>query len=408
MQAQMQAVLVSNGPGELYTWVQPVLAELRRYPLRAHLHIHIGLVPCQFASGAETRIAATFGADSVSSPGDFARFMALGKRLPGLEHPTPNGFVLSLGGSAGMALDLGKRLGYPVYRYSFVPTWHRKLAALFVHDARAERRARLLGAPRERLEQVGNLVADAVKLAEPAPEPGNPHVLLMPGSRDAFAVHLIPLMIALADALGERYPQARFVWPVSRLLSEEAVKTGIQGAHKETLGGMAGKLEDEASNRRVITPEGHALELAFESSRYAHMRAADLAVTIPGTNTLELGVAGVPGIVLLPLNKPEVIPLEGPGHWLSLVPWVGAALKRQAVRLAAPHFPVALPNLLSGEDLMVEMKGEIVLGEVVDKAVALLTDPEERARRRGRLLETMPPPGAAARLVERVLLECGS
>ena len=76
------------------------------------------------------------------------------------------------------------------------------------------------------------------------------------------------------------------------------------------------------------------------------MRAADLAVTIPGTNTLELGIAGVPSLVLLPLNKPEVIPLEGPGHWLSLVPGVGTTLKRQAVRLAAPRFPVALPNLL--------------------------------------------------------------
>ena len=199
----MQAVLVSNGPGELYTWVKPVLAELRRYP---HVRVHIGLIPCQFASGSETRIAATFGADSVSAPGDFARFMALGRRLPGLEQPAPNGFVLSLGGSAGLALNLGEKLGYPVYRYSFVPTWHRKLAALFVHDARAERRARLLGTPRERLEQIGNLVADAVKLAEPAPERGHPHVLLMPGSRDAFAVHLIPLMVALADALGERFP----------------------------------------------------------------------------------------------------------------------------------------------------------------------------------------------------------
>ena len=399
----MQAVLVSNGPGELYTWVKPMLAELRRYP---HVRVHIGLVPCQFASGSETRIAATFGADSVSAPGDFARFMTLGKRLPGLEQPAPKGFVLSLGGSAGLALNLGEKLGYPVYRYSFVPTWHRKLTALFVHDARAERRARLLGAPRERLEQIGNLVADAVKLAEPAPERGNPHVLLMPGSRDAFAIHLIPLMVALADALGERYPNARFVWPVSRLLSEGALEVGIRGVHKETLGGVAGKLEGEA-NRSVITPGGHALELASESSRYAHMRAADLAVTIPGTNTLELGIAGVPSLVLLPLNKPEVIPLEGPGHWLSLVPLVGTTLKRQAVRLAAPHFPVALPNLLSGEDLMVEMKGKIVLEEVVGKAVGLLTDPEERARRRSRLLETMPPPGAAARLVKRVLLECG-
>ena len=52
-------VLVSNGPGELYTWVRPVLAELRRQaPER---RVSISLIPCQFASGHETKIAETFG-----------------------------------------------------------------------------------------------------------------------------------------------------------------------------------------------------------------------------------------------------------------------------------------------------------------------------------------------------------
>lgn len=393
----VEAVLVSNGPGELYTWVRPVLAELRKN--HPEVKISISLIPCQFASGHEAELAETFGADVVTAPGDYLRFAALGRLPAGLG--APRGFVLSLGGNTGMALKLAAKLGYPAYRYSFMPYWSPKLRRLFVHDEKAHRKARLLGAPTGKLTRVGNLVADAVELAEPVEEKGNPHMLLIPGSRDGFAVHLIPFIIALADELGQRYPEARFVWPVSRLLQEKTLTDGIAGLERATLGGRAGRREGSA----VLTPKGVRLELIPEEERYAHMRAAELAVTIPGTNTLELGLAGVPSIVLLPLNKPEAIPLEGPGHWLSLLPFVGVPLKRQAVRLAAPHLPVSLPNSLSGEELMVELKGKITLEQVLAEAVKLLEAPEERARRKERLHATMPEPGAARRLVGSILAD---
>ncbi len=230
-------------------------------------------------------------------------------------------------------------------------------------------------------------------------ERGDPHILMLCGSRDGFAVHVIPFMLALADALHAHYPNARFIWPVSRLLSEEAISAGIAGAQKATLGGISGTREGEA----VVTEGGARLELVPESTRYAYMRAADLALTIPGTNTLELGIAGVPSVVLLPLNKPEVIPLEGPGHWLSLVPLVGTALKRRAVRLAAPHLPVSLPNNLSGENLMLELKGTLTRDGVLHDVLALLDDKEGLEHRRARLLATMPRPGAAAKLVSHLL-----
>ena len=74
------------------------------------------------------------------------------------------GAVLGLGGSAPLTLQLAQRLQAPAYRYSFVPYWHPKLAALFVDSGRTAQRARLLGAAGARLEVVGNLVADAVDL----------------------------------------------------------------------------------------------------------------------------------------------------------------------------------------------------------------------------------------------------
>ncbi len=391
----MEAILVSNGPGELYTWVRPTLGEIRRQ--RPDIKLTVSLVPCQFASGGEAEIAGSFGADAVTAPADFLRFLATGRK-PDAWHERV-GFVLSMGGNTGLALKLAERLRLPGYRYSFNPYWNRRLKRLFVHDDKAALKARLLGAPGSKVEVIGNLVADAVEQAEAVSDKGRPHILVIPGSRNAFAVHLIPFMIALVERLGDRYPQARFVWPVSRLLNDETLREGISGKEKATLGGMSGRRMGDT----VFTPSGYKLELVPEGTRYAHMRAADLAITIPGTNTLELGIAGVPSVVILPLNKPEAIPLEGPGHWLSLIPFLGTAMKRQAVMLAAPHFPVALPNELSGEKLMLEIKGKVDVEGVLEGAVSLLEDPDELKRRRHRLITTMPRPGAASRLVSRIL-----
>lgn len=396
-----EAVLVSNGPGELYGWVRPVLQEFRRQA--PDVKVSISLIPCQFASGNEAEIARSFEADAVTTPNQFLGCLASGRSPK--ELGADSGFVISLGGNTRFALRLSDQLGYPTFRYSFVPFWDRRLRKLFLHDRRTLRKARLLGAPRNKLQVIGNLVADAVRVTEVAEHPGRPHILLFPGSRDTFAIHLIPFMIALADQLVQELPNARFIWPVSRLLREETVRDGIAGHEKATLGGIAGRRQGD----EVMTPSGARIELVAEAERYAHMRSADLAITIPGTNTLELGIAGAPSVVMLPLNKPEIIPLEGPGHWLSLVPLVGKQLKRRAVKLFVEglSYPVSLPNQLSGEALMREITGKVSVPEVAGVVTELLSDPQGLKYRRARLRETMPQPGAAGRLVSAVLADAG-
>lgn len=396
----MEVVLVTNGPGELYTWTQPVLRALRE--ISPDIKISISLVPDQFTSGNEASIASTFGADVVTTAKDFLSFMTTGKRPAGLGEDT--GVVISLGGNTRMALQLASRLNYPSYRYSFEPYWNRKLRKLFVHSEAAYKRARLLGAPKERLELIGNLVADAVQQTQPVTNPGSPHILLLAGSRDAFSVVLIPFMIGLADYLGQRLPQAKFVWPVVSLLKDETIQDGISGRQKDVLGGLVGR----RSGNIITTPSGITIEMIDESQRHAHMRAARVAVTIPGTNTLELGIAGVPSVVMLPMNKPEVIPLEGIGHWLGMIPWLGTFIKRRAVKLFVEGLkvPVSLPNRFSGEDLMLEVKGKVSVEGIGNEVLKLLQSPDLK-KRRARLLETMPQPGAAERLVKSVLSDVG-
>ncbi len=394
-----QVVLVSNGPGELYTWVRPVLNELKRSLPDARLSV--ALVPCQFAAGNEAEVAATFGAHHVSTPAEYVRSLAGQKAPQGLADPgAGSGAVIGLGGSAGAPVAIARRLGFPAFRYSFEPYWHRGLELLLLPDERVRERAIRRGTPAESLRVVGNLVADAVESSKPTTAPGHPHVLLFAGSRDQFAVHLIPFMIALVDKLSAALPGARFVWPVSNMLGAATVDAGVAGAEAATLHGMAGRREGDV----VFTPSGGRIELVPEADRYAHMRSADLAVTIPGTNTLELGVAGVPAVVMLPMNRPELIPLEGTGHWLGLVPLVGRYLKRYAVKLFVEGLsvPVSLPNRITGEDLMVEVAGRLHPDGVAETALSLLADDAGLERRRLRLRETMPRPGAAKALVSTV------
>lgn len=394
----MQAVLISNGPGELTTWLKPVLLELRRQ--RPELHISIVLLPCQFASGNEPEVARSFGADTVMNVPEYLRFAATGYLPKAMKQP--RGFVLSLGGNVLMALRLARALGYPTYRYSFVPWWHPRLKRLFVANAKTYRQARRLGAPRDKLELVGNLVADVIQDSAPAAPVGNPHIILMFGSRDTFAVHVIPVLLAIADALVQHYPHSTFVAPISHLLSENALMQGLN--NNEAIAdffpeGISGVRQGDS----IHTENGAVIQMVSEEARHQHMKAATLAVTIPGTNTLELGIAHVPALVLLPLNKPEVIPLEGIGHWLSLIPFIGTRLKRHAVLLAAPHFPVSLPNHFSGQDLMLEYKGKVTLEGMVAKVRGLLDNPAELQRRKAGLKEYMPTAGATKQLVDSVL-----
>ena len=166
------------------------------------------------------------------------------------------------------------------------------------------------------------------------------------------------------------------------------------------MGGMAGVRDGDI----ITTPSGAVIRMIAEDERHAHMRAADVAVTIPGTNTLELGIAGLPSVVVLPMNKPEAIPLDGAGHWLGLIPFVGKYLKRYAVKLFVEGLnkPVSLPNRHSGEDIMLELKGRVSSEGVAGEVVGLLKRPDVLAAKRARLLETMPKAGAAERLVRSI------
>jgi Lipid-A-disaccharide synthetase len=395
----VEIVLLTNGPGELYTWAGPMLRALRA--TRADLRIVLGLLPCPFASGQELRIAKELGFDAVSTVTENLAFIAGGPKPAAFESSSKHakGLVLGLGGDVAFPGRIASRLGYPAWRYSFEPYWKDSLERLLVHDARTLEKAQRSG-PRDKIENIGNLVADALE-AERAPiKSDGLDVLVIAGSRRFEVEHMLPLFAAVAERISKTVPNARFHWPRSRLLEDSAIQVALSGQKVLDVGGVPTRLEGDY----LITPSGTRIHVAPEEERYGLMKIADLALTIPGTNTLELGIAHVPSVVCLPLQKMELIPIENPLRYLGLIPGVGPVIKRKLVETYLGRFKfVALPNMIANEAIQLELRGDVTPEDIAAASVRLLENASERERIRSRLQATMPQAGTAARLAARIL-----
>jgi hypothetical protein len=382
-----EILLLTNGPGELLTWVVPVLARLRGSGAR----IELFLIRDQFAAGTEQARAKELGLDVIWGMPELLRRVAQSKKSE------KRGVVLMLGGNPSQAVLLGRALGYPTYAYSFDPkSWRPGLSQLLVDSPRTQKAALARGADAARVQVVGNLVLDAfADASNNAVEPAE--VLLFPSSRPFAARYLIGYMLAIAESMAQKTPQLRFAWAKSSLLDEQTVREGLEAKASREIGGVAARL----TRHGLVTEHGLHVRILDEQERYAAMHQAQVAITVPGTNTLELAMAGLPSVVLLPLHKPELLPLEGILHWLFMLPG-GRRFKQAFVHnLVNKLAYLALPNQWLGEQVFPEMRGIFTPDQVAAQALQLL-EPTAQQRIKAKLNTLDIQPGAG-NLVDFVL-----
>jgi hypothetical protein len=390
-----ELVLCVNGPGELYTWALPMARALRN--LQPDLRIVLSLLPCPFASGKEEQVARDSRLfDGVTTVAQYLKF-AVGGTQPHVYSGAKAGLVLQLGGDAMHAIRIAKRLNYPVWRYSFEPYWTSKLEQLFVHDERTYKRS---SAPKDKLEVIGNLTADALEFEIGLEKEPGLDVLLLAGSRGFEALHMLPLFAASAEKIAAVLPEVRFHWIRSNMLDQSTLKRAYAAQEMLEFGGV----KTQPEGQFLLTPKGVKIRIVDEQERYQLMKTADLALTIPGTNTLELGIVGVPSIIALPLQKLELIPIEGPLQFLGMIPGLGKFIKRAAVNAFLDRTQyISLPNRFANEAIQLELRGLVTVDDIASRALALLQHPQTLASIRARLLATMPQAGTAEKLANRVL-----
>ncbi len=431
-------VILANGPGELATWVRPVVMELRRTLPEARLSLI--LVPCNHASGAEADIARNhLGIQRVLPPTAFWRFMRTGQ-TPDNWAWQPRGVVVFLGGDQVFTVWLARRLGYRSLIYAeWSARWVAFVDAIAIRTE-SVKKGHLLG--RRKMRVVGDLTADSVAtvievvesddstaaeclesptqpsqqrttsqvlLARPATLPIGwqdraPHaqyqIGLLPGSKPAKLGLLLPFFLATADLIKQRYPKTRFALALAPSLTPEQLALYAQVRENPDISKMFGtsaKLEKQGTAHYLVTPYGTTITLWTEFPAYSFLRHCDLCLTTVGANTAELARLGVPMVVALPLNKLEAMRAwDGLLGLLVNLPGVGIVLAR-LINGVLQHFIglVAWPNIWAKREIVPEVRGRLRPDDLAEVVLDLMRHPQRLSEIQQRLLPFRSEPGAA-------------
>jgi lipid-A-disaccharide synthase len=214
---------------------------------------------------------------------------------------------------------------------------------------------------------------------------GPPAIGLFPGSRPSAYEHTLPFLIKVADEAARSLPGAR--WLIARspyVIQEALVRAGAGAQWRE------GALVSERGTRLEICPPERVMSLA------------DIAITPPGTSTAEMAALGLRMIVWFGTGHIAMHPLHGMAGHLERIPLFGPRLKRAAARRQYRRMQFhAHPNRAAGRCIVPEMVGDVTASAMVRALLEELEKPAEPIERE--LMAAMGPPGAAMRLVERVL-----
>jgi lipid-A-disaccharide synthase len=394
-------VVTLNGPGEVAAWLYPVLDALQaRAP---GVDVCAALLPCVFASGAEPAVLETMdGVTSVTRPRETLRWIWRGAH-PGAFDPTRPGCVLHLGGELVLSALLARRLGYPMVAYAEDPVRYAGLVdRLCLSDGTVMPR---WGSQQAKARVVGNLMVDAARLRVPsrAHANGGPRTIaLFPGSRPYQVRNMLPFLVKVAAGVAASGMPTRWIVAKSDFVADDALAAFamMDGTGERFMEGDASRLTSRnGASPRLRTDAGFEIDVMAPGDA---MRVADLAVTIPGTNTAELAALGIPMLLLLPTYGLHTVPLPGLAGHVGGVPLVGPLVRRLVAEsyLRTRRY-WSHPNRRAGAAVVPEMIGKLTADEVGTAIGRLLAAPLEPMS--ARLRAVMGPPGSAVRLVDEVL-----
>jgi lipid-A-disaccharide synthase len=390
-------VAIVNGPGELCGWLLPAVEHLKaRAP---DMRITAVITPCQYASGRERDVAAASPAiDEVVTFASFVRRSWANRPARGQSADT---LVVHFGGDPFYSRVAGALSRAPVWRFGTSAAGRRWTKRFLVPDDRIRTKLIRQGVAADRITVVGQIVVDSVLPAQSQPrhpEPGpvvGERVLLLPGSRLFELERMVPFFARVIDETLSRRPGTVFAMSLSSFVTRAQFRTHALAASCDVV--------ESGPDLWLGTPRGYRCRV-LEGGWHAAAGPEALAVTLPGTNTLQLAALGTPMLVLLPLNWGERIPLDGLLGLLLPVALPFGLVKRYLVRAMASRVRyLALPNILASERIVPEMRGVLQPPAVAEAVAALMADSERRAAMSARLRDVAGQPGAADRTAAAIL-----
>ncbi len=302
-------VIVSNGPGELTTWVNPVVDELNKINKslcdddKHDFTLRLVLVPCPNATGKEFLVANSWNKfDLITKSKSFWKLLI--KPHSFAEWPK-KGVVIFLGGDQFWSILLAKRLGYLNITYaewvSRWPKWTNEIAAMNVKVKEL-----IPKKYKYKCKVIGDLMAD-IKLNSEISfrNKEKDYIALLPGSKKAKLSVGIPFFLEVADHIAEENQNINFIIPIapttdkSEYLFFQSNKNPIAKYYSSKIKTIK-SFKDSVFDYVIETSKNTKIFLIKKYPCYEILKECDLAITTVGANTAELAAISLPMIVVLP------------------------------------------------------------------------------------------------------------
>ncbi|NJN38452.1 MAG: lipid-A-disaccharide synthase [Acaryochloridaceae cyanobacterium CSU_3_4] len=413
-----ELILLSNGPGELATWVRPVLEELQQSQPRLYsgLRVSILLSPCVHAGGYELHIAQNFaGVDRVLGPDQFFSFLLWGNTADRWQW-RQQGVVVFLGGDQFYSVAIGKRLGYRIVTYAeWSVRWLPWIDRCGV--ARSEVCAKVPRRYHSKLTVVGNLITDIRASAQPTSclsdlgwDTETEIVGLLPGSKPMKLQVGVPFCLAIADHLHRQRPQTRFIIPVAPGLTLKTLAAYANPAQNPLIikgaGSSATLVQSPQGIPYLQTPQGCQIKLWTPYPAYDLLANCQICVTTVGANTAELTALAVPMLVVIPTQHLDLM-RAWDGLWglMANLPILGTpfATLINGLILQQGLGLRAWPNIWAQQEIVPELVGKVSGQAIADRLQTLLETPTDLQQMHQALQTLRGHTGSVQRLVKLIV-----
>ncbi len=410
-QGAVDILILSNGPGEVTTWVRPVVQALRRQlgGDRTQVRISLVLSPCPNASGHEVAVARAYPEiDRIQGAQHFFPFLLWGKTAEQWDW-RDRGVIVFLGGDQIFPVIIGKRLSYSTLIYAeWDARWHRWVDRFAVMQPAVMQQVRPKFA--HKFTVVGDLMCEvgaAPLNATASRNTPSPLIGFLPGSKPAKLAQGMPLMLATVQHLHRLNPRLQFMLPVAPTLDVSTLARYADPQHNpisQFFGSPKAVLAKEGERHWLQADDGFQVELCTDAPAYDRLRDCALCLTTVGANTAELAALGVPMLVLLPTQQLDAMRAwDGIPGLLVRLPGIGALFARlvNAWFLRKKRL-LAWPNIWAGREIVPELVGHLEPGAIAQTVLELLNHPTALADMRQQMRQIRGKSGAAAAIAALV------
>ena len=309
-------VIISNGPGELSTWVRPVVDYLNKINDssknidKLNFSIRLVLVPCPNATGKEYEVAKSWGKfELVTNAKTFWKLLI--RPYQYAKWPR-KGIVIFLGGDQFWSILLAKRLGYINIAYAeWCARWPRWNNIIAVMNKNVKKR--VPPKYRYKCKIIGDLMADIIINKEVSLNlQENKLIALLPGSKKAKLSVGIPYFLEIADHIYNKNKNINLIIPVApttsinEYLFFQSNKNPISKLYSSKIKQIK-NIKSSIFDYVIETSNNTKIYLINKHPCYEVLKKCDLAITTVGANTSELASLSLPMIVVLPTQHLNVM-----------------------------------------------------------------------------------------------------